>query len=140
MRPAQKRPFPRRDATGHLDPRYAKDLRKHSLASGSRDDATAFVERPRTVDALAEVLGEDFVAAATTGEEVRLGQLNEGIPEEMGGPFVITKARHEFARGRDGSNPRGATREPFPRVRAEEERPGDENEESAEGSESDGDV
>jgi hypothetical protein len=81
---------------------------------------TAFLERPRTVDALAEVLGEDFVAAATTGEEVRLGQLNAGLPEEMGGPFVITRARHEFARGRDGSNPRGATREPFPRALAEE--------------------
>jgi hypothetical protein len=120
MRPAHKRPIHRRDATGHLDPRYAADLRERSRASASREETTAFLERPRTVDALAEVLGEDFVAAATTGEEVRLGQLNAGQPEEMGGPFVITRARHEFARGRDGSNPRGATREPFPRALGEE--------------------
>lgn len=129
MRPAQKRSIQRRDATGHLDPRYAADLRARSRASASRDETTAFLERPRTVDALAEVMGEDFVAAATTGEEVRLGQLNAGQPEEMGGPFVITRARHEFARGRDGSNPRGATREPFPRALGEE--PPDD--ESAEG-------
>ena len=96
----------RRDATGHLNPKYAADLRRRSIASaGSAGrDYAPFVVRPRSGDALASALGEEFVAAATTGDEVRLSDLDESIPEDEGGPFVITKARHEFGRKRDGSN------------------------------------
>lgn len=119
----------RRDATGHLNPQYAADLRKRSLASGDRDDAVAFVERPRSRDALAAALGEEFIEGATTGTHLRLAEIDEGIPEEQGGPFVITTARKEFARGRDGSNPPGSTREPFPTALAGEET----EDESAEG-------
>ena len=129
--------FQRRDATGHLDPHYAADLRKRSVASATRDVDVAFLERPRSLDPLAEALGEEFLVAATTGEEVRLPTLDEGIPEEEGGPFVITRGRDEFARGRDGSNPAGATREPFPRSSshedAREERESRRDEEDAEG-------
>ncbi len=110
----------RRDATGHLNPQYAADLRKRSLASGDRDDAVAFVERPRSRDALAAALGEEFIEGATTGTHLRLAEI-DGLPEEQGGPFVITPARKEFARGRDGSNPPGSTREPFPTALAGEE-------------------
>jgi hypothetical protein len=115
-------PIVRRDATGHLNPKYAADLRRRSVASADSAgrDYAAFVVRPRAVDPLAAALGEDFVTAATTGDEVRLVDLNEHIPEDEGGPFIITKARHEFGRARDGSNPPGSTREPFPRASSDD--------------------
>ncbi len=122
-----KRLVQRRDATGHLDPQYAADLRKRSIASAGRDYGAAFVERARSLDPLAAALGEEFIAAATAGEDVRLSELDEGVPEEEGGPFVITKARDEFARGRDGSNPRGSTREPFPKASSDDVPGGDED-------------
>ncbi len=115
----------RRDATGHLNPQYAAELRKRSIESTTHDDAVAFVERPRSRDPLAAALGEEFIEAAPTGTDVRLTELNEGVPEEQGGPFVITTARKEFARGRDGSNPRGSTREPFPKALSDEELEGE---------------
>ena len=34
--------------------------------------------------------------------------------EEEGGPFVLSIAEEEIAQDDDPSNPRGATREPFP--------------------------
>ncbi len=103
----------RRDATGHLNPKYASDLRKRSIASTDRH-YEPFVGRPRSGDPLAAALGEEFISAATTGDEVRLAELNERIPEDDGGPFIITRGREEFGRKRDGSNPPGSTREPFP--------------------------
>ncbi len=117
-----KKPVLRRDATGHLDPKYAADLRRRSVASaGSAGrDYAPFVVRLRAVDPLAKALGEEFVAAATTGDEVRLGVHDERIPEDEGGPFVITEARREFGRKRDGSNPAGSTREPFPLAQSDE--------------------
>ncbi|MGH7434737.1 MAG: hypothetical protein ACRENE_03605 [Polyangiaceae bacterium] len=118
-----KHSLQRRDATGHLNPKYAADLRRRSVASaGSAGrDYEPFVMRPRSVDALASALGKEFVAAATTGDEVILGHLNEHITEDEGGPFVITDARREFGRKRDGSNPPGSTREPFPRALSNDE-------------------
>lgn len=118
-----KHAIERRDATGHLNPTYAAHLRKRSVASaGSAGrDYAPFVDRPRSGDPLASALGEEFVSAATTGDEVRLGEHNQRIPEDEGGPFVITKARDEFGRKRDGSNPAGSTREPFPCARAYED-------------------
>ena len=95
----------RRDATGHLNPQYAADLRKRSLESGDRDDAVAFVERPRSRDALAAALGEEFIEAATAGADLRLTEIDEGVPEEQGGPFVIT-------RGPQGVRPRPRRLEP----------------------------
>jgi hypothetical protein len=106
----------RRDATGHLNPKYAADLRRRSLAS-ARDGASdvAFLGRARSSDSLAEAFGEDFVAAATAGEGgVSADAFDLSVPEETGGPFVITKGRDEFAREPDPSNPPEATREPFP--------------------------
>jgi len=81
----------------------------------------AFVAHPRSRDPLAEALGEEFVEAATTGGDAGTETLNQDVPEEEGGPFVVTSARTEFARGSDPSNPEGATREPFPRVLSGEE-------------------
>ena len=115
MTTARKRPLPlkRRDATGHLNPKYAADLRSQTLEHAHHDDV-AFLGHAKSKDPLAEVLGEDYVAAATTGEDVGLETLNQGLPEDEGGPFVVTRGRDEFARGPDESNPKGSTREPFP--------------------------
>jgi hypothetical protein len=111
----------RRDATGHLDPKYAADLRRRSLETGQRADDVAFLEHAKSSDPLAQALGEEFLEAATTGEDATLEALNQDMPEEEGGPFVLTSGRDEFAQGRDPSNPKGATREPFPKVLADEQ-------------------
>ncbi len=122
MATSSKRPPPlqRRDATGHLDAKYAADLRRRSLATTSRNEETAFLDRAKSADSLAEALGEEFLEAATTGEDATLAARDENMPEDEGGPFIVTKGRDEFAQGRDRSNPKGATREPFPKSRADE--------------------
>jgi hypothetical protein len=105
----------RRDPTGHLNPKYAAELRSKSLERGARDgESVAFLGSPRSAVTLAETLGEEFVSAATSGEDARLDDLDARQPEDEGGPFVVTSGRAEFAKGRDASNPKGATREPFP--------------------------
>jgi hypothetical protein len=106
----------RRDATGHLDPKYAADLRKRSLESAERGEDVAFLGRAKSSDSLVEALGEEFLESATSGEDATLEALNQDVPEEEGGPFVVTRGKDEFARGRDPSNPRGSTREPFPKA------------------------
>jgi hypothetical protein len=115
----QKRQMQRRDATGHLDPKYAAHLRVRSLENAKVGNDVAFVGRPKSSDPLASALGQEFVATATTGEAGELEAFNERIPEDDGGPFVITSGRDEFGRGRDPSNPNGATREPFPKAMAD---------------------
>jgi hypothetical protein len=121
---ASKKPAPaavkRRDGTGHLDPKYAADLR---AKSGPRDtDAkdvafvTTKVGRGGRNDPLAEELGEEFVETVTSGEDEGTELRDRKVVEELGGPFTVTNAGTEFAEGTDGSNPEGATREPFPRT------------------------
>jgi hypothetical protein len=51
----------------------------------------------------------------TSGED-QSDRLEAEVEEERGGPFVQTRARKELARGTDKSNPRSASREPFPRT------------------------
>lgn len=86
-----------------------------------RDDADAFIKVTddmggplRSDDALAEELGEAFIAAATTAESVTAETLNDDVPEDEGGPFVETDAETEFAAGTDDSNPEDAERAPLP--------------------------
>jgi hypothetical protein len=110
----KKRP-PRRNATGRLDPAYARDLRAMSRDNRDNDDDRAFLEAPRSGDDLAEELGEAAVVTMTSGEDQSDRQTDE-VEEERGGPFVKTRGGEEFARGTDGSNPRDATREPFPKT------------------------
>jgi hypothetical protein len=114
--PRDKTPTPvrRRDATGHLDPRYAKDLREKS--GRPEIDPESFVERPRSTDDLVEELGEQVIEEATKAEHEAEDVLNQEVPEEQGGPFVETTGAEEFAHGTDPSNPPGAKREPFPRT------------------------
>ena len=76
----------RRDATGHLDPRYAAELLEQGRENQTSDPPpSGFVNH--TSDDLAEDLAEDFVRAATSaedgdndaGDELITGELN--VPE-----------------------------------------------------------
>src|SRR5690348_3425673 len=83
------------------------------------DHADAFLPDPdggpaRTSDDLAEELAEEFLKSATSGEYVSEDELDREVPEESGGPFIISTARHEFARDVDASNPIDANREAVP--------------------------
>jgi hypothetical protein len=107
----------RRDGTGHLNPKYAADLLAKSRESVDDDGSNrAFLKgKSRTKDPLGEELGEDAVRTMTSGED-QSDQLQLEVEEEIGGPFVTTSGGQEFARGTDRSNPRKATREPFPKT------------------------
>lgn len=109
-------PIRRRDAAGHIDPGYAKHLLALSGQSVGDDRTQAFLERPYTNDELPEELGEAFVEGATSGEGAGPERLDRVVAFEEGGPFVLTPAWQEFAGGVDDSNPRGSTKEPFPRA------------------------
>ncbi|HEX8953335.1 MAG TPA: hypothetical protein VF945_15880 [Polyangia bacterium] len=83
------------------------------------DDADAFLPDPdggpaRTSDDLAENLAEEFLKSATSGEHVSEDGLDQEVPEESGGPFVIHPARYEFALDVDDSNPIDGSREALP--------------------------
>jgi hypothetical protein len=104
----------RRDRPGHIDPRYARELR--ARGSGGEADPLGFVDRPRSHDDLVEELAEEFVESATSAEPVAQDVANQDVPEELGGPFVVTTAKQEMAHGTDPSNPQHASREPFPRT------------------------
>jgi hypothetical protein len=107
------KPILRRDGSGHLNPRYAADLR--AGIHRHEDDSTAFLGGSRSGDDLAEELGEEVVETATSGEYEAEDALNQSVPEDRGGPFVPSTAGAEFdSEDVDESNPRGATREPFP--------------------------
>jgi hypothetical protein len=108
--------FRRRDGSGHIDPKYAKTLRSKS---GPRDEEAtgAFIRSgARANDDLAEQLAEEWVETATSGEDESQDVLGQEVSEEAGGPFVTTTGGEEFATGVDESNPKGATREPFPKT------------------------
>jgi len=105
----------RRDRAGHIDPKYAADLLK--LSRDARDhDGRAFIAGSRSKDGLAEGLGEEFVQEATSAEYEGREYLDSENTEEWGGPFIETPAAVEFAQGTDPSNPKDATREPFPKT------------------------
>jgi hypothetical protein len=109
-------PISRRDGSGHLNPRYKAELRALSRESNVKDDDRAFFNKARSTDDLAEELGEQAVETMNSGENEGEDVLDQTVPEEKGGPFVVTPAGTEFADGTDASNPKGATREPFPRT------------------------
>ena len=89
---------------------------------GRSDGADAFLPDPfgrnpsrahAGDDSLAEALGKGFVSAVTSGEEMAEDIRDELTTEELGGPFVITRARDEFAAD-DDIPVAGANREAFP--------------------------
>ena len=97
-----------------------KARKKTRRTRSRRDDhAEAFLPDPeggpaRTSDDLAEELAEEFLKSATSGEYVGEDELDQEVPEESGGPFVIHPAHYEFARDVDDSNPIDGSREPLP--------------------------
>ena len=118
-KPASNHPKPitRRDATGHLDPKYERDLLKGSRENRQDHGSDgAFICRSKTGDELGEALGEAFVQSVTSGEEAETERQDRVSSEEQGGPFVPSTSAEEFASGTDGSNLPGATREPFPKT------------------------
>ncbi len=87
------------------------------------DDAHAFVSDPAehkapVDDDLAEALGEDFLTAATSGEEAGAAVFDAVVPEEQGGPFLTVAGEREFASGTDPSNPPDAEPAEFPTANA----------------------
>jgi hypothetical protein len=109
----RKKAAKRRDATGHLDAEYERRVR----ASWPRhDDGLAFLSGFRTVEPLAEELGEAFLESATSGEDSEPERRERIFTEEEGGPFVRTRASQEFAYDFDESNIAEATREPLPKT------------------------
>jgi hypothetical protein len=82
--------------------------------NAGRPDPAFLPEEGYTDDDLAEELGEEFVLTATSGEQAAEDLRNQDVPEEVGGPFVETSGRTEFARGEDGSNPQDAEAAAFP--------------------------
>lgn len=102
-----------------------RDLKhKHRpVRHGRPDSGEAFLPDPgdgpaRVMDDLAEELAEEYLASATSAEEALPDALESEVPEEQGGPFVVTSAKEEFAKGVDKSNPRSAEKEAFPRANA----------------------
>lgn len=112
--PPEAHKVQRRDANGHIDPQYAKELLAKSGHSTNTAGEEAFLHGSKGHTELAEELGENFVASATAGEDVTADQDDELSEAERGGPYVITTEQQEFAAGTDASNPKDATREPFP--------------------------
>jgi hypothetical protein len=110
------------------------------------DDANAFIPDPandgpaHADDDLAEVLAEDFLESATQGNDVFEDELGRELPDEIGGPFVVTDSDEELADDVDASNPVGAERAPRPRAvaglvqrpRAEQAADGDDQEDEDE--------
>jgi hypothetical protein len=103
-----------RNGAGHLEPVYEAALRGRVRARVRVAAERAFVRGTSSSDPSAEESGEDFVMTVTSGQDAGESALDEESSEEGGGPFVETNAREEFAYDTDGSNPIGATREPFP--------------------------
>src|SRR5262245_31653066 len=83
-------------------PRMSVERRRDVPRAEPRiDDGNAFLPDgpggPAVVDDdLAECWGEDYVLAATTGEDLADEVLQESVPEELGGPFVESTAREEY--------------------------------------------
>jgi hypothetical protein len=93
------------------------------------DDGNAFIPDPgdgpaRAPDDLSERLAEEYVEAATSGEEPDEERLDASVPEDIGGPFIETSAAEELADDTDETNPADATREPLPRAMGADPTPG----------------
>ena len=82
--------------------------------SAGRPETAFLADGAYAEDDLAEELGEEFVITATSGEQAAEDLRNQDVPEEVGGPFVETSARTEFAYGSDPSNPQDAEPSAFP--------------------------
>jgi hypothetical protein len=117
-----------RDAVSDATPEDRRAARQANSANavapagrGRTDTADAFMPDPEDGpalirDDLAEVLAEDFLRSATSGEDVDDEVMEQVVAEEFGGPFVESSADEEFAEGTDESNPVETVPEPLPRA------------------------
>jgi hypothetical protein len=106
--------------TPKADAAEPRPRQRHARA----DDGNAFIPDPgdgpaHSSDELAESLAEEYLSAATSGEGVAEDVRDAMTPEEIGGPFVETRASEEFSSDDDADldgTPRTqpALREPFP--------------------------
>lgn len=102
-----------------MDPKKPKpkkkkvDVDEPRQTAGSTDGAFE-LEGDDGVDPLAEELGEEFVENVTGADDAASENRAERLPEENGGPFVISPAATEFADDIDASNPPDATVEAEP--------------------------
>ena len=83
------------------------------------DSAEAFIHDPTETrhraqdeDPLAEMLGEDYLQAATSGESSYAAAADAVTIDELGGPFLESSSAEEIAE--DEPETPEATREPFP--------------------------
>ena len=91
------------------------------IRRGRPDDADAFIrddgqERHEIQDSLAAMLADDFLASATSGEETAAEDFEQEVPEDIGGPFLVTDGGREFDFESDGTDTPDSTREPLPTV------------------------
>lgn len=101
------------DASGHMAP--AERERLLELGRENREvEPKGLTAGQIAHDSLGEGFGEAAVASMTSGEDELGDDLEAEVQEELGGPFVETSGKTEFAEGTDESNIEGATREPFP--------------------------
>jgi hypothetical protein len=88
------------------------------MAKERKDDGNAFIKDPGEGPIHAEGVGsemvEEFMMAATSGEDMSEDIRNQVTPEEFGGPFIETQASDEIADDEDESNPPESTLEPLP--------------------------
>ena len=93
-------------------------MKKRKPAERS-DRANAFVTEPETgegprPDDLSEYLGENFVSAATGGDDGDAALHDEMDIDELGGPFIETDEAVEFAADDEEEARTPAEREAFP--------------------------
>ena len=108
----------------HRSPGSAKARKRRAASLESSGPRAAFLPDPddgpaRTDEDLAEELAEEFVTQATSGGAAEEDIQDEIMPGEIGGPFVPSSAKEEFADGTDASNPRDAEPAPLPRTLSE---------------------
>ena len=119
MASPRKRPPERRDATGHLNPGYEwKLLAPFRARRDAGDDKSAFVSGTRTHERLAEERAEAFIESALSDEDVEGNRRDRITIGELGGPFVPSSGKREFAYDVEPPNIPEAMRESWPRTSA----------------------
>jgi hypothetical protein len=113
--------LPRKPAPSRDDELDRLDREERALVRDADNEAapSAMADSPEYIpeameDSLAEELGEATVESATSGDQANEAIRNQDVPEDVGGPFVRSTARQEFARGTDASNPEDAEPAEFP--------------------------
>jgi hypothetical protein len=117
--PSAKHKRERRSEQGEIDPDIPRAIDHDWIAETVStpewpDDPHPDLANPKKPkDDIAELIGEHTVVASTSDQDPTELTEDEVTPGELGGPFVVTDARIEFATDTDATNPPDA--EPLPR-------------------------